>query len=121
MRLIVSFIVITVVYLSAVTAQDDFDPEKQFYDAEFNLIYDRYEEALPLFLSLADSGIDHANLHFKIGYSFLHIPGEKQKAIPHLEKAIINASWESKSDEYTEKKAPGESRLLLGMAYHANN
>jgi len=121
MRLIFSFIVITVVSLSAVTAQDDFDPEKQFYDAEFHLIYDRYEEALPLFLSLADTGIDHANLHFKIGYSFLHIPGEKQKAIPHLEKAIINASWESKSDEYTEKKAPGESRLLLGMAYHANN
>ncbi len=121
MRLIVSFIVITVVSLSAATAQDDFDPEKQFYDAEFHLIYDRYEEALPLFLSLADAGIDHANLHFKIGYSFLHIPGEKQKAIPHLEKAIINASWESKSDEYTEKKAPGESRLLLGLAYHANN
>jgi len=110
-----------VVSLSAATAQDDFDPEKQFYDAEFHLIYDRYEEALPLFLSLADAGIDHANLHFKIGYSFLHIPGEKQKAIPHLEKAIINASWESKSDEYTEKKAPGESRLLLGLAYHANN
>ncbi len=121
MRLIFSFIVITVVSLSAVTAQDDYDPEKQFYDAEFHLIYDRCEEALPLFLSLADAGIDHANLHYKIGYSFLHIPGEKQKAIPHLEKAIISASWESKSGEYTEKKAPGESRLLLGMAYHANN
>jgi len=113
--------VFTVVSLTTATSQAYFDPEKQFYDAEFHLIYDRYQQALPLFLSLADSGIDHANLHYKIGYSFLHIPGEKQKAIPHLEKAIINASWESKSDEYTEVRATGESRLLLGMAYHADN
>ncbi len=121
MKRIVPFILIAVVVLPAASAQDNLDPEKQFYDAEFHLIYDRYEEALPLFLSLAEAGIDHANLHYKIGYSFLHIPGKKQEAIPHLEKAIINTSWESRSDNYYEEKAPGESRLLLGMAYHANN
>lgn len=121
MRLIIFCIMIRVVFLPVATAQVEVDPEKQFYDAQFHLIYDRYEEAIPLFLSLADYGIDHANLHYKIGYSFLHIPGEKQKAIPYLEKAILNTSWESKSDDYTEIKAPGESRLLLGMAYHADN
>lgn len=121
MRSIILCIVISVVFLPVANAQDEFDPEKQFYDAEFHLIYDRYEEALPLFLSLTDHGIDHANLHYKIGYSYFHIPGEKQEAIPHLEKAITSASWESKSDDYTEDKAPGESRLLLGMAYHADN
>ncbi len=121
MRRIFSYIVIFVVFFTAATAQDDFDPEKQFYDAEFHLIYDRYEEALPLFLSLVESGIDNANLQYKIGYSFLNIPDKKQKAIPHLEKAILNASWESKSGNYNEVKAPGESKLLLGMAYHANN
>jgi len=110
-----------VVYAMASNAQDSFDPEKTFYDAEFHIIYKRYEEALPLYLSLVDSGINSSNIQYKIGFSLFHIPGKKQEAIPYLEKAARNSSWESRGDRYEEIRASKESKLYLGMAYQVNN
>ncbi|UCG27247.1 MAG: PD40 domain-containing protein [Bacteroidales bacterium] len=121
MRHFVAFILCTGLLPFSGKAQDAFDPEKTFYDAEFLIIYENYEQALPLYLSLVDSGFENANVNYKIGNSYLNIPGKKQYAISYLEKAVLNSIWKSKSDLFTEKQAPFDAELSLAVAYHVNN
>ncbi len=46
------------------------------------------------------------NLQYKIGTCYLNIPDEKEKAIPYLEAAVKNASYDSKIKFFKEKRAP---------------
>ena len=121
MRYFLVFILCIGLLPFSVKAQQGFDPEKTFYDAEFLVIYENYEEALPLYLSLVDSGFENANIYYKIGQSYLNIPGKKHNAIPYLEKAVLNKSWRSKTELFTEEQAPFNAELLLAKAYHVNN
>ena len=105
----------------SVKSQQGFDPEKTFYDAEFLVIYENYQEALPLYLALVDSGYENANVCYKIGQCFLNIPGKKHHATPYLEKAILNKNWRSKTELFTEEQAPFNAELLLAKAYHVND
>ncbi len=107
---------------SAVFCQDIFDAEKTYYDAEFLELYQRYEEALPLYLELIENDFVNANVQYKIGNSYLHISGQKTRAIHYLEQASKSASLKYRKEaSFKEKRAPAESILLLGEAYQVNN
>lgn len=84
-------------------------------------MYEEYREALPFFLELYDAGRRDANIKHRIGYCYLHIPNKKDKAIIYLEDAIENVSLDYKEGYFTERKAPIETYLYLGMAYRVNN
>jgi hypothetical protein len=101
------------------SAQSSKDSKKTFAQAESYYLYMDYEPANKLYLKLETP--DNFNIKFKIGTCYLNIPGEKEKAIPYLESAVKNASYESKTESFTEKRAPIDAWFFLAKAYMINN
>jgi outer membrane protein OmpA-like peptidoglycan-associated protein/tetratricopeptide (TPR) repeat protein len=99
------------------------DPVKEnFYDAEFFLSEEEYKEALYSFQKVYNSGNqENANINYRIGICYLNIPGQKEKSISYLEKAVKNISENYKEGSYTEVSAPADALLYLGNAYRINN
>ena len=100
----------------------DEDLRLYFSDAEFFLAEEEYVDALYDYLELYDNGFeDNANINYRIGICYLYIPGQKDKAIPYLEKAIKNTKLNNRESVFREKKAPLDAYLYLGNAYRVNN
>jgi hypothetical protein len=100
-------------------SQSNVEKKKIFAEAESCILFEEYELANPLYLLLEKS--DNFNIQYKIGICYLNIPGEKSKAIPYLESAVNNASYDAKIDRFKEKRAPLDSYFFLGKAYMVNN
>ncbi len=96
---------------------DDVTAEKTFYQAHFLTLYDRWEEALPLYLRLAEEEPDNTNVQYLTGVCYLHLPGLKAEAIPWLEKAVKGITKKYEKEIHTERQAPREAWLMLGKAY----
>ncbi|HDJ34375.1 MAG TPA: hypothetical protein ENF21_09800 [Bacteroidetes bacterium] len=90
-----------------------------FVEAESHYLYREYEDAILLYLLLEDD--DNANILYKIGVCYLHIPNEKEKAIPYLEKAVKNAAYDARDHLPTETRAPLDAYFYLGNAYRITN
>lgn len=58
---------------------------------------------------------------YKIGFCYLHIPGQKHKSIPYLENAIKRTTFNYRNNLYSEKSAPIDALFYLGNAYLVNN
>ncbi len=95
------------------------DFKKRFIDAEYHFMYEEYSDALPIYLELINSQPDNANLNYRIGICYLHIPEpkESEKALPYLQKAITNINPKYKEGSYLEKGAPKDALFYLGNAY----
>jgi len=102
-------------------AQEAVKDEKSFYNANLLVLYHKYEAALPLYLKLADKYPANSNLQYLTGTCYLHIPGQKTRAISYLEKASQDVSRKYKKDLYQETRAPLEALLFLGRAYQIHN
>jgi len=100
-------------------AQSNTDMKKIFAEAESCILFDEYELANPLYLRLDKP--DNYNIKYKIGTCYLNIPGEKAKAIPYLESAVKNSSYDAKITSFKEKRAPLDAWFFLGKAYMINN
>jgi outer membrane protein OmpA-like peptidoglycan-associated protein len=93
-----------------------------FLDAEFFLLEESYVDALQEYQKLYNRGYENnANINYRIGICYLNIPGEKEKSIPYLEKAIKNVTPKYKEGIFNETQAPYDSWLYLGNAYRINN
>src|SRR5674476_493264 len=88
----------------AASAQSSDEMKKIFAQAESYYLYEEYELANQLYILLETP--DNLNIKYKIGTCYLNIPGEKEKSIPYLEAAVKNASYDSKTESFKEKKAP---------------
>ncbi|MEE4196904.1 MAG: hypothetical protein V2I54_04615 [Bacteroidales bacterium] len=102
-------------------SQSKKDLKRAFVNAEFYLLYNEYKEALPLFMEIYNTGRQDANIKHRIGYCYLNIPNQKDKAIPYLEESIQDITEEYRVGEYNEKQAPIEAYYYLGIAYRVNN
>lgn len=91
-----------------------------FKEAESHYLFGEYELANPLYLILDDYLADNANIKFKIGNCYLHIPDEKTKAIPYLEQAVRKATYDANPGKYREDSAPLEAYFALASAYKIN-
>ncbi len=100
------------------TPQDQKLFKQTFIDAEYAFITEEYEEALNLYTELLNMDPENANLHFLTGACYLSMYGEKQKAIPHLEKATQSMTTGYREGSYKERNAPRESFFALARAYH---
>jgi len=82
-----------------------------------------YNEALYFFLKLLEYQPDNAHFNFKVGETYLNIPGKEIKAIPYLEKAIKNLVPKNKYKDksFEESNAPLHALYYLGNAYRINN
>lgn len=92
-----------------------------FFDAEFFLVEEYYEDALPEYMKIYKRGFDNANISYKLGICYLNIPGEKDKSIPYLETATLNMTDKYNEGVFRETKAPLDALLFLGKAYLINN
>ncbi len=95
--------------------------KKIFIDAEYFVLFKEYNEALPLYLEIYNYQQDNLNIAYRIGECYIHISGDKQKALPYLEKAVKSVSNDYKIGYFAEKNAPAEAYYLLGIAYRINN
>jgi len=98
-----------------------YSQEDLFDDAEFFLSTEEYEEALYLFLQLSKKFPENHNFQYKVGISYLNIPGKEIQAIPFLEKAVENTSLKYRDKDYRIKDAPHHAWFYLGNAYRINN
>ena len=93
---------------------------KEIYkQAETHYLYEEYDLANQLYILLENP--ENLNLKYKIGTCYLNIPDEKEKAIPYLEAAVKNASYDSRTKSLKEKRAPLDSWYYLAKAYMVNN
>lgn len=112
-------LIFPVLFPFAADAQSNIEKKKIFAEAESCLLFEEYELANPLYLLLEEA--ENYNIKYKIGICYLNIPGEKSKAIPYLESAAANATYEAKTSKFREKRAPLDAYFFLGKAYMINN
>lgn len=120
MRKIVLFILFSLL-TADFYAQENIDAKEIFMDAEYYILYEDYQEALPLYQKLLSNGKNDAYVNYRIGECYLNIPGLKEKAIPYLEKAKENISLKFKEGSLKETAAPEQTLFYLGKAYQINN
>jgi Tol biopolymer transport system component len=106
------------IFSYAASAQSSSEKKKIFTKAENYFLYEEYKLANQLYLELETP--DNLNIKYKIGTCYLNISGEKEKSIPYLEEAIKDASYDSRTESYKEKRAPLDSYFSLAKAYIIN-
>ena len=99
------FTLLFLISVSAVFAQGP-DFAKKFSDAEYHLQYRNYSEALPIYVELATADANNSNVSYKAGFCYLMTAGDKSRAIPFLEKAVVNTSKNYEEMSASEKRAP---------------
>jgi len=104
------------------SAQKKINLKEYFLDAEYFFAQEEYVDALENYMVLYQRGFkNNANINYRIGICYLHISGQKHKAIPYLEMAITNIKNNNIDSKYKEEKAPMDAYLYLGIAYRINN
>ncbi len=113
--------VLLVLSFGSVIGQVDKEAEfKKIYPIATNqLALGQTQQALKNLLVLSELSPRNANVNYKIGVAYLGISGEKQKAVPFLEKASASTSASYK-DNFKETNAPLDANFYLGRAYHLN-
>ena len=113
------YIFLIIFFTLRVNAQ--YDARGDYYDAEFDIMDELFEDAVKKFLKVLKTEPDNSNFNYKVGYCYLHTPGKKTEAIPYLEKAIVNTSPDYKDGVFKETTAPTEAIMLLGQVYRISN
>ena len=108
-----------IIFSTAASAQSAKELKEIFKQAESYYLYEEYELANQLYILLENP--DNLNIQYKIGTCYLNIPDEKGKAIPYLEAAVKNASYDAKISSFKEKRAPLDAYFYLAKAYMINN
>ena len=113
--------VLIVLSFGCVIGQVDKEAEfKKIYPIATNqLAKGQIQQALKNLLIISQLSPENANVNYKIGVAYLGISGEKQKAVPYLEKAAASTSASYK-DNFKETNAPLDANFYLGRAYHLN-
>ena len=121
MRKIILVCISILVFQFSLYAQENINLKETFLDAEYYVLYEDFNEALPLYLKLINSNHSNAYISYRIGECYLNIPGQKSKAISYLKEAIKNILPKIKEGSFKETAAPQEALFLLGNAYQINN
>jgi tetratricopeptide (TPR) repeat protein len=90
-------------------------------NAEYFFAREDYKEAVYHYLIIHEHGKPTANIHYKIGFCYLNIPGQEPRAIPFFEEAIKNMNPKYKEKSIAEKQAPLHALYYLGNVYRINN
>jgi hypothetical protein len=106
---------------TGVLSQSKEDSRNNFYDAESWILFEAYQDALPLYLQLLSVSPDNANYKYRIGQCYINIPGEKTRAVSYLEDAVKNINPKYKEGKFNETGAPYDALYYLANAYRINN
>ncbi len=94
--------------------------QEMFLEAESYFLFEEYNEALPLYLELLKDQPDNAFIYYRAGTCCIHTPGQKEKAIAYLEKAVENIDPRNRRPTFRSTQAPLDALFHLGNAYHVN-
>lgn len=121
MKQVFTLITISLAIVFSLSSQEKADLKDTFQEAEFFILYEDYAEAVALYNKLVRNGFTNSYIDHRIGECYLHIPGQKHKSIPYLERAIENISDNIKEGSFNETKAPTRTLFYLGGAYQVTN
>ncbi len=110
-------VLFTLISICSFAQESKSDYREKFTQGNYLLLEQNYTLALNYFLSAYKIDSTNANINYKLGICYLKSAAEKNKALPYLEKAILNISHNYDDSEPREKKAPENTYYLLGEAY----
>lgn len=120
-RLFILVVATLLMCSSSIFAQRKINKEARFKRvypvANSQLEEGKAQRAVKNFLDLLAIDSTNALVQYKVGRSFLQINGEKNKAVPYLEKAVPNVSPKAR-DNFKGTQAPVDAYFYLGRAYH---
>ena len=91
---------------------------KSFSKAEKHLQLDNFEEALEIYLVVLDEVPENAMANYRVGECYMNLLGKERKALPYLEKAVLQIDENFKSGSLKETGAAPKAWFYLGDAYH---
>jgi hypothetical protein len=103
-----------------INGQDKGDYRDKFTEGNYLILESNYGRALKTFLEAYQIDSTNANINFKIGFCYLKTVSEKTKALPYLEKAVLNTTKSYEDMEPREKAAPINAYYYYGEALHLN-
>ncbi len=113
-------ILIAFLLLISASGQNKREIKEKFFEAESYILYEEYNEALPGYIDLLKNFPENDNYRYRIGQCYLNTPGQKDKAIEYLEKAILNTNEKYKEGSFKETQAPVDAYYFLANAYRVN-
>jgi hypothetical protein len=102
-------------------SQSKLEIKNIYFEAESWILFEDYNEALPLYLQLLKINPSNSNYKYRIGQCYINTPGEKNKAVSYLEDAVKNINPDYKEGHFKETKAPYDALYYLANAYRINN
>lgn len=117
-----NFVLLFLWFCGSITgfAQTQQNPNDIYKDANAYFYFEDYEEAVALYLEIYDQFPNNHNLDYRIGYCYLNIYGQKDKAVHYLERAIENTTYKYAENSVKETRAPVDAHFYLGNAYLVN-
>ena len=104
--------------LIAITSQaQDKNFKTWFQQAQEQMLYENYQEALKKYMQIENRGQLNANVAFNMGICYMNLDNQVENAIPYLEKAVVSTNPQYKDGNYKETSAPEEAWFYLGKAY----
>jgi LPXTG-motif cell wall-anchored protein len=95
--------------------------KEDFYWAETFILYEEYNEALPMYMDLLKVDPKNTNYKYRIGQCLINIDGRKREAVSYLEAAVKNINPKYKEGKFKETGAPYDAYYYLANAYRINN
>ena len=108
-------------FISDLFSQSRSELKNNFYDAESWILFEAYNDALPLYQGLLKVYPENANFKYRIGQCYINLPGEKGKAVSYLEDAVKNINPKYKEGKFRETMAPYDALYYLANAYRITN
>jgi len=102
-------------------SQSKVEIRNTFYEAESWILFEDYNEALPIYLNLLKIYPTNSNFKYRIGQCYISIPGSKENAVGYLEDAVQNINPKYKEGKFKETGAPYDALYYLANAYRINN
>ena len=118
-RVLISLFLILIINVDLLPQNLKKDQET-FLEAEYFLMFEDYNDALPYYLELYKTYPENNNLAYRIGISYLGIAGRKHLAIDYLEKAAKNSEASYREGSLRQPTAPYTAWYFLGNAYRIN-
>ncbi|MFO7755165.1 MAG: hypothetical protein R6V34_04175 [Bacteroidales bacterium] len=112
---------ILLLFINSTLHSQNFKKDQEtFLEAEYFLMFEDYNDALPYYLDLYEDYPGNNNLAYRIGLCYLGIPGQKHIAIEYLEKAAISSEASYREGSLKQETAPYTAWYFLGNAYRIN-
>ena len=118
LRIFVFFLVF--VYSGILNAQflSKIQLKHHFNEAKRAIVFNNYKKAITEIDFLLKKDSLNANFNYLMGLSYLHIPMQKNKALPYLQIASNSITDHWQELNFKEKNAPFKTYFLLGEVQH---